>query len=67
MSLLDQGGGVDGPAEVLRDVDPQKPKTGDMLSLRSVDAEGGVRSTFRPPVVPDHLFCLLGVEGQVVV
>jgi hypothetical protein len=67
MSLLDQGGGVDGPGEVLRDVDPQKPKTGDTLSLRSFDAEGGVRVTFRPPVVHDHLFCLLGVEGQVVV
>ena len=62
MSLLDQGRGADGPGEVLRNVDPQKPKAGDTLNLCSVDVEMGVCATFRLSVVHDDLFCLLGLH-----
>ena len=62
MSLLDQGGGVEGPREILGDVDTQELKAGDTLNLRPVDADGGVCSSFLPEV-HNELFGLLGVAG----
>ena len=42
MSLLDQGGDVEDPREVLGDVDTQKLEAGDVLNLRPIDTDGGV-------------------------
>ena len=42
VSLLDQGGGVEGPREVPGDVDTQKLKAGDTLNLHLIDSDGGV-------------------------
>ena len=42
VSLLDQGGGVEGPREVLGDVDTQKLEAGDMPHRHTVDTDGGV-------------------------
>ena len=64
--LLDQGWGVEGPREVLRDVDTQELEAGDTLNLRSVDMDGGVCATCLPEV-NNEIFGLLGVESQVVV
>ena len=42
MSLLDQGGGAEGPREVLGDVDTQKLKAGNIPNRRSIVTDGGV-------------------------
>ena len=42
VSLLDQGGGVEGPREILGDVDTQKLEAGDTLNLHPIDKDGGV-------------------------
>ena len=66
MCLFDQGGGVEGPGEVFRDVDSQELEAGDTLYLCPVDVEGGVCATLGLPEVHDDLLGILGVEGQVV-
>ena len=38
VSLLDQGGGVESPREVLGDVNTQKLEAGDTLNIRSICA-----------------------------
>src|SRR4029434_6662528 len=64
--FLYQGFGVEGPREVLRDVDTQELEAGDTLNLHPVDMDGDVCASFLPEV-HNELFGLLGVESQVVV
>ncbi len=63
--LLDQSRILEGPREVLRDVDTQKLKPGDTFNLYLIDTGGDVRATFGLPEVHNELFGPLGVEGQV--
>ena len=55
VSLLDQGGGVEGPREILGDVDTQELKAGDTLNLCPVDLDGGVCSSFLPEVPEEFI------------
>src|SRR4029434_6126552 len=64
--FLYQGFGVEGPREVLRDVDTQELEAGDTLNLHPVDMDGDVCASFLPKV-HNELFGLLGVESQVFV
>ncbi len=63
--LLDQSRILEGPREVLRDVDTQKLKPGDTFNLCLIDTGGDVHATFGLPEVHNELFGLLGVEGQI--
>ena len=66
MSLLDPGGGDEGPREVLGDVDTQKLEAGDTLNLCPADMDRGVCAIILLSVVHNELFGLLGVESQAV-
>lgn len=63
LHLLDQGGGVVGPCEVLSDVDAEEPEAADFFHCSPVDVDQGVsslKSTIKSISFPD-------VEGEVVV
>ena len=67
VGLLDQRRGVEGPGEVLRDVDTQEFKAGDPFDLCSIDVNGSVSDRPSPPEVHNKFFGLFGVQCQVVV
>ncbi|MCI4374885.1 hypothetical protein PGIGA_G00011690 [Pangasianodon gigas] len=67
LCLFNQKGGVQGPGEVLGDVDPKELKTGYTLNSSSVNVNGSVSVIPSTSEVHDGLLCVFGVEFQVVV
>ena len=66
-SFLGRRGGVDGPCQVVADVDPEVPDVLDNLHCLAVDGDGVMDEGLRlPPEVQDHLLSFCRVEDQVV-
>ena len=65
LGFLGYGAGVEGPCEVLRDVDTEELCALDDFHSRAIDVQGGVVASHSSEV-NNHLFSFVNIQRQVV-